>query len=241
MAAKRPYWNFGFRYSPDMKTMRDDVREESRLFGETMREATCRLGLMCARELAGDTQAFGKSWRKTLSIQKGAIVTDMAKIFIKTPPGKGVIDDAATAIRIMEKYRSKRGKRTEELKLKLRITEGAFMGAMATKFRLANMAKAAWIGSARPFERKEGKGQQIRFGKAYTPYLKKWEKEGRGRLMASLFKTTLEMHNTIKHVADPYVLRTATSTRALYSAAGKTLKWYEKATTANLAKNKPKT
>jgi len=229
-----------FRLEPNMRNMRESVEDEAEKFGETLREATCRLGLMCARELAGATQAFGKSWRKTLAIQKGAIVKDMAKIFIETPPGKGVIDDAATAIRIMDKYRSGKGIRTSELRTKLRITEGAFMGAMQTKFRRANMAKAAWIGSARPFERKEGKGQQIRFGKAYTPYLRKWEKEGRGRFMAQTFRTTLEMHNTIKHIANPYVLRNGVSTRALYSAAGKTLKWYNKAATANLAKNKPK-
>jgi hypothetical protein len=223
----------------DAKELLKSLKAEAKKFGESTREATARMALQTARELSKSTQAFGASWKKTQDIQRGAIIADMAKIFIQSQPGRGVVDDAGEALKILDKNRKGKGMRTAEIRRKTRVTEGAFTGAMMAKMRRAGMGKAAWVGSARHLERKQGKGSPIRFGKAYSAALRKWEALGNGTRPTGDFKPSVELRNTVRHTGEQHVLSRQKIASAQQWAVRNTLKWYMRAATANLAKNKP--
>jgi hypothetical protein len=220
----------------DTRQLEKTARKAAKAFGENSHDATARLGLQAARGLSGSTEAFGRSWKKTQAIQRGAIVDDMGKVFQQVPAGKGVIDDVGEAAKRYEKRRVGHDSRPKELPTKIRITPDAFTGLMMMKFRRAGMAKSAWIGAARHLERKQGKGFQIRFGKAYTPYLKRWESMGSGTKPKKIFSTSLILRNSVAHVGKNRVLKRGRISTEIEWAQKKTIKWYEKATAAKLAK-----
>jgi hypothetical protein len=220
----------------DTRQLEKTARKAAKAFGENSHDATARLGLQAARGLSGSTEAFGKSWKKTQAVQRGAIVADLGKVFRQVPAGKGVIDDVGEAEKLYEKRRVGYDARPKVWKTKTSITPGAFTGLMMLKFRRAGMAKSAWIGSARHLERKQGKGFQIRFGKAYTPYLKRWESMGSGTKPKRVFSTSLILRNSVAHVAKKRVLKPGRIKTELEWAQRKTIKWYEKALEAKLKK-----
>ena len=220
----------------DKRQLEKTARKAAKAFGENSHDAAARLGLQAARGLSGSTEAFGKSWKKTQAIQRGAIADDMGKVFQQVPAGKGVIDDVGEAAKTYEKRRVGYESRPKKTPTKIRITPGAFTGLMMMKFRRAGMAKSAWIGSARHLERKQGKGFQIRFGKAYSPYLKQWESMGSGTQPKKLFKTSLILRNSVAHVAKKRVLKPGRIRTEIEWAQTKTIKWYEKALAAKLKK-----
>jgi len=219
----------------DTRSLERSARNAAKAFGESSHDATARLGLQTARGLSGSTEAFGKSWRKTQGIQRGAIVDDLNKVFRQVPPGKLVVDDVGYALKQFEMRRTGSDSRPRKGKYMIPITESALTGLMMLKFRRAGMAKSAWIGSARHLERKQGKGFQIRFGKAYTPYLKRWESMGSGTQPKKIFSTSLILKNSVAHVAKNHVLKRNRINTEMEWAQRKTLKWYEKATAAKLA------
>lgn len=226
-------------------TMKTDERELERslatarkAFGESSEQALYRWGVQIARDLAGATQAFGKG-KNTQDIQGRAIFLDAMNV-CRIVQDKPSLKTPQECFEWIERHRTRKRKRTVKLPVdqKRTVTAAILHEALKPKREKAGMAKGAWLGSGLQLSDKQSGMQKVNIGKNFLRHAQKFSHFGNATTKRSTFSPKAELHNTVKHSADPEILPQSRKTAAVKRALINVLKWYDKAATAMLKKKK---
>ncbi len=239
----------------DIAKLTRSLKAASKAFGETGAQAIVRWGVQCGRELATQTQAWGRTrygktkgtgattWAK--GAQEGAMLADAYNVISIVPTvgprnKKGLRDSAAVNDWI-ELNRTRRRSRTAKIPISERkvCTEKVFKKAMKERFKRAGMAKGGWLGAGMAMAKHQRGAGRITIGKNYMSFAQKHSRFGSARAPMNSFSPVGHLTNSVKHVASSHVL----SPTAIREASGwslkATIKWYNKAISYNLNKLKP--
>ena len=228
--------NLGLTMKVDMATLERSLTKARKGFGESSEQAIYRWGVQVARELAGVTQAFGKG-KKSNDIQRKAIYMDAFNV-VKITQGRPSIKNAKDCEEWIQRHRTRAGRRTVVLpeNAKKSVTIDVLNQALAADLNRASMAKGAWLGSGEKLSNRQTGMQKANLGKNFLPMAAKWASLGSSTVKRNLFKPSAQLNNNTKHSAERYVLPHNRKTTVVKRALINTLKWYNKATTAKLAK-----
>jgi len=221
-----------------MATLEKNLSKARKGFGESSEQAIYRWGVQVARELAGVTQAYGKNKSKQQQQEK-AIYYDALNVLriVRTRPA---ITDPKQCYEWIERHRTRKGRRTAILPdpMKKTVTLDVMNQAIAVKMQRVGMAKGAWLGSGLQLTNKQSGMQKVNIGKNFLAYAQKWARLGNSIVKRSIFKPSAVLTNTATHSGSDYVLPQARKKTVVKRGLINTLKWYDKATTAKLAKIK---
>jgi hypothetical protein len=224
----------------DHKLLEKNLKKASKAFGDSTAQSTFRWGVQIARDLSGATQAFGRG-KKAQQDQVIAIWMDALQVINRVPDGKkATLTNAQMVITWIDQNRTKKGKRTRLLpdSEKKTATESALHEAVKIKSVRAGMAKGAWIGAGMDIAKRQEGMQKISIGKNFLGYAQKYSSLGNSVVKKKIFDCDATLTNTTKQSASSYVLRENQKQKAVKTGLKKTIKWYEKAGTAKLAKLK---
>lgn len=237
----------------DMPKLERSLKSAAKKFGDSNKQAVVRWGVSVARDLALQTQV----WGKTKTSKKGEASTGSAgENTIDTSFAKGLqenamVGDALKVVRItrsnsrernlltssdavnewIEINRTRRRGRTARLHISDRkpVTEAVFRKAMKERFKRAGMAKGGWIGAGKNLARFETGTQRIGIGKNWVSYAHKHEKRGSAKPPRSGFFPIGELLNGYAHSASPHVLAKSAAKASIMWGLRKTISWYRKA------------
>jgi len=222
----------------DNRQLERSLATARKAFGESSEQALYRWGVQVARELAGVTQAYGKN-KKTNDIQQKAIYMDAMNVcrLVESRPSLKTPQECYEWI---EQHRTRGRRRTVKLPIEQRktVTPAILNEALKVKRDNAGMAKGAWLGSGIQLSNKQIGTQKINIGKNFLTHTQKFARLGNAITKRSVFSPKAELNNTVKHSADPQILPQSRKTQVVKRGLINTLKWYDKATTAKLKKNK---
>lgn len=220
----------------DNATLEKSLAKARKAFGESTDQALYRWGVQIARELAGVTQAYGKG-KKTKDVQRKAIYMDAMNV-CRLVESRPQLKNASQCFEWIEKHRTRSRKRTVKLSdsEKKTVTAQILNQALAEKFNRIGMAKGAWIGSGEQLQSKQKGTEKITISKSFLPHAGKWKRLGTNTITNRFFAPSVAMNNTAKHSASNEVLPDSRKKTTVKRGLINTLKWYDKATTAKLAK-----
>lgn len=224
----------------DRKLLEKNLKKASKVFGDSTAQSTFRWGVQIARDLSGATQAFGRG-KKAQEVQILAIWNDALKVINRVADGKKAsLTNPQMAISWIDQNRTKKGKRTRLLpdSAKKSATETVLREAVKIKSARAGMAKGAWIGAGMDIAKRQEGMQKISIGKNFLGYAQKYSSLGNTSVKKKIFDCNAILNNDTKQSASGYVLRDNQKQKAVKTGLQKTIKWYEKAGTAKLAKLK---
>jgi hypothetical protein len=227
----------------DMAKLQRSLRSASKGFGESSKQAVIRWGVQTAREMAVETQVWGKS--KTKGKQEGAMLADAFKV-LAVIDGKRFRKSAKRRKRelvtveeisawIDENQNPATG-RTRKLPIEERkeVTEANFKKAMRARFKRAGMAKGGWLGAGQEIARAQTGQGRINIGRNFLGYAQKHSKFGSAKKPINPFKSIAELRNTVRHSSASDVLGSGASQKAIIFGLRKTTQWYRKAAKASL-------
>jgi hypothetical protein len=227
----------------DMAKLQRSLRSAAKGFGESSKQAVIRWGVQTAREMAVETQVWGKS--KTKGKQEGAMLADAFKV-LAVIDGKRFRKSAKRRKRelvtveeinawIDENQNPATG-RTRKLPIEERkeVTEANFKKAMRARFKRAGMAKGGWLGAGQEIARAQTGQGRINIGRNFLGYAQKHSKFGSAKKPINPFKPITELRNTVRHSSASDVLGSGASQNAIIFGLRKTTQWYRKAAKASL-------
>jgi hypothetical protein len=227
----------------DMAKLQRSLRSAAKGFGESSKQAVIRWGVQTAREMAVETQVWGKS--KTKGKQEGAMLADALKVLVVID-GKRFRKSAKRRKRelvtveeisawIDENQNPSTG-RTRKLPIEERkeVTEDNFKKAMRARFKRAGMAKGGWLGAGQEIARAQTGQGRINIGRNFLGYAQKHSKFGSAKKPINPFKPITELRNTVRHSSASDVLGAGASQKAIIFGLRKTTQWYRKAAKASL-------
>jgi hypothetical protein len=240
----------------DMAKLQRSLRSAAKGFGESSKQAVIRWGVQTAREMAVETQVWGKS--KTKGKQEGAMLADAYKCILvvdnilKASERNGWFslnqgkfqyweDDRVlkTAEQIndwIEINRMRKKGRTSKLAwINRKVAHrDAFKKAMRMRFKLSGMAKGGWLGAGQEIARAQTGQGRINIGRNFLGYAQKHSKFGSAKKPINPFKPITELRNTVRHSSASDVLGSGASQKAIIFGLRKTTQWYRKAAKASL-------
>jgi hypothetical protein len=220
----------------DIPELQRSLRKFSKMFGETNAQAVVRWSVQTCRELAFETQVWGK--KKTQGKQRGAIVKDAYNVVMvqakipKKRRNKKIIRDAGELVDWINLNRVRRGARTAKLPIHERklCSRAVFNKAITIKTKRAGMAKGGFLGAGMDIARRQKGQDKINIGKNYFGYAHKHSHFGSAtKPKAGSKKPTSKITNRVSYTSDEYVIKKSAMKKAMKEGLKKTLEWYKSA------------
>lgn len=219
-------------------------------FGETSAQAVVRWSVQTCRELAVETQVWGKS--KTKEKQIAAIISDAYNVILvaetatKTAKGWRCTNSSGTFYTSDRKFlkdpkkvngwieinRTRRRARTAKLAPQDRIvcTRNVFNRAIRERSKQAGMAKGGWLGAGQDIASAQTGQSRINIGKNFLGYAQKAGSSfGSARKPQSGFNPAAYVTNKVSHVSSSHVMKRSAYDKALGYGLKKTITWYASA------------
>ena len=244
-----------FKASIDQAKLERSLKRFAKDFGETNAQAVCRWGVQVCRELAVETQAWGKSPGTWLTGEKGqlnAIRADAHNVCLVAESmratGKGfrctskegriyyashadVLNSPQEVNDWIEINRTRRRARTARLHPKdcKVVKRTVFEKALKARFARAGMAKGGWLGAGQDMAKHQTGAQRITIGKNFISRAQKHSGFGKADAPRNGFFAVGYLHNRASHVASRHVLRSSAIDKSMVWGLRKTLSWYRAA------------
>jgi hypothetical protein len=239
-----------------MAKLQKSLKSAAKGFGESSKQAVIRWGVQTAREMAVETQAWGRSGTKKK--QEGAMIADAYNVLIvvdnilKASEQNGwfslnqgkfqywednrVLKTSEQINDWIEINRTRRRGRTPKLAwIDRKVAHrDVFKKAMRIRFQLAGMAKGGWLGAGQEIARAQTGQGRINIGRNFLGYAQKHSKFGSAKKPINPFKPITELRNTVRHSSAGNVLGSGASQKAIIFGLRKTTQWYRKAAKASL-------
>ena len=231
----------------DIPKLQRSLKSAAKNFGESSKQAVVRWGIQTAREMAVETQAWGKS--KTKGIQEGAIFADALNVFLvidarnpvaqkrKAQRKKELVtpEDINAWIEI---NRTRRRGRTAVLPVeeKKEVTSSNLLKALKVRNAKAGMAKGGWLGAGMDIAKAQTGQGRINIGKNFLGYAQKHKARGSSRKPMNPWKPVGILINSSSHSASKHVTRPEAYQKAIGFGLRKTIQWYRKAAKQSLDK-----
>jgi len=243
----------------DQAKLERGLKRFSKLYGETQAQAVVRWSVQTCRELAFETQVWGKI--KTKAKQDGKIISDALNVVLvvdnltKAPKGNGFTATNmgktyhVTARKALltpdainhwiEVNRIRRRRNTAKLPISERMVckKSTFQKAMVIRKKKSGMAKGGWLGAGQAIAAAQTGQDKITIGKSYMSYAQKHSSFGSAKKPKDGWKPAAEITNSVEHTASRDVLAKAGIQKAIQFGLKKTLGFYKNALRA-LAKKK---
>lgn len=229
-------------------------------FGETSSQAVVRWSVQTCRELAVETQAWGKQAKKTKDAQRGAMIADAYNVLLVAERAiprnksyqcintKGIfyaskskfLESASEVNNWIELNSTRRSARTAKLHPKDRkvCTRKTFDKAMRARLKRAGIAKGGWLGAGQDIAKAQTGQGKINIGKNFLGYAQKHSAFGDSKKPRDGFTPAAFVTNKASHISKDYVLKRSAYDKALKFGMKATLRWYAKAV-RSLDKKKP--
>jgi len=248
----------------DRPKLERSLKRASKAFGDTTAQAVCRWGVFTCRDLAVQTQAwgrtrYGKGTKKdspqmpsggkntvdpkmAKGVQEGAMFIDALRVIlirdVVGPKNKKALRSAGEVNDWIEVNRTRRRGRTAKLSIDQRkvCTPKVFKDAMRIRFKLAGMAKGAWLGAGQDIAKAQQGADRINIGKGYLSWTQKHSRRGHGTPAKSGWSPSAILKNNAAHSASPHVVSARAKNESISAGLDKTVKWYNKALKAKLDK-----
>lgn len=244
----------------DQPRLERSLKRFSKQMGESQAQAVIRWSIQVCRELAMETQVWGKV--KTRPKQEGAMMKDAFNVILvvekleKTRgngyratnqgksygiPARKALLDPEMVNNWIEINRTKRNRRTAELPTTERMVcdQSAFKAAMKIRLARAGMAKGAWIGAGNEIARAQTGTDKITIGKNFLSYTQKHKQWGDAKKPSNGWKPVAGITNRLAYSGNPRVLHRSGIDKAIKFGLSKTVKYYQKAIRAIDKKDKP--
>jgi len=248
-----------FKADIDRPKLERSLKRFAKDFGETNAQALVRWSVNACRELAFETQVWGRS--KTKGKQEGAILADSYNVLLVvdklTPSGRSfrvhnqgktysvkpdqVLNDPEAINEWIEVNRTRRRGRTAKLPpTERKVCDAAtHKKAMRARYARAGMAKGGWIGAGQEIARAQKGQDRVTIGKNYLSYAHKHAKFGSASRPRNTWAPFVGITNRVAHSSDKNVLTAAAPARAFAWSLKKTVKWYATALRRQNQKRKP--
>ena len=235
----------------DEQKLRVSLEKAAKRFGDSTKQATARLAVQTAREMAVSSQVYGKSGTKKKqdsAIEAGmrAVIVELEAVKINartvsglwTSQGKRVtwplnryLKTPDEVNRWVDKQRGRKGHTpkgttTENLAA---TSKTIFRKALRMRKLKSGMAKGGQLGAAMAAVGFQKGGQRITIGKNFLGYAQKHMRKGRARQGGAQFNPNVTLTSSVAHGGSSYVLRQSEIRKNIGFAARKTLQWYRKA------------
>jgi hypothetical protein len=229
------------RADVDIPKLMRSLKAGAKAFGESSQQALVRWSIQTCRELAVETQAWGRS--KTKGKQEGAMFGDALNVIAVRSSGQRMTKSRAlhTAAEVnewIEINRTRRRGRTAKLSRfeKKDVSEKVFRSAMRERYKRAGMAKGGWIGAGQVIARRQTGQERINIGRNFLGYTHKHSANGSARLSLNPFKPLSFLTNKASHVSSSHVLRPMAYQQSAIKALRPTINWYRKSLRNKLGK-----
>lgn len=216
----------------DRAKLEQSLKDFAKDFGETNAQAIVRWSVNACRELAFETQVWGKT--KTKAKQEGAIIADaynVINIVERVGKNKKALHTPEEVNSWIEQNRTRRRARTAKLPISERrvCTRAIFNKAMRIRFQRAGMAKGGWLGAGQEIAKAQKGQDRINIGKNYLSYAQKHGHFGSAKKPMEGWSPFAEITNRVSYSGDKNVLTAAAPSRAFDWSLKKTIKWYRSA------------
>lgn len=239
----------------DRPQLEKSLKKYAKEFGETSAQAVVRWSVQTCRELAMETQAWGK--KETKKIQEGAILADAYNVLLVvdslritgktakvsnqgstyTVPASMVIQSPTEISDWIEIHRTRRRGRTARIPIEQRkvVTRAKFKKGMKERMARAGMAKGAWLGAGQVIAQAQTGQYKINIGKNFLGYTQKHMGRGTATKPKNGWKPICGLTNKTAHSASSHILSGSGIRRSVDFGLKKAVKWYA---TAINSKNK---
>ena len=236
----------------DMQKLESSLKKASKAFGDTTTQAVARWSVQTGRELAAETQAWGKG-KAAKDKQWFAIEADARHIIWPVSitgttkggnarfvhDGKTMVWPASRVLKSedemqdwIEMHRTRRRSRTSKLPFsELAVCDlKIFQKALKARQKKAGMAKGAWLGAANKAATFQRGAQRINIGKNFISYAQKHSRHGTAKLRGGTgFRPLCELQNNLSYSKSPNVVSKTAISNSLGWGLRKTITWYRKA------------
>ena len=226
------------RVDVDMARLERSLRSAASRFGESSKQAVIRWGVQTAREMAVETQAWGKTGTKKK--QENAIAIGARSVFHiidtrrqrrrATRRRSELVDPAEINAWIDENQNPSTG-RTRRLSNEERksVTEANLKKALRTRFKRAGMAKGAWLGAGQDIARAQTGQGRINIGRNFLGYTQTHARFGSAKRPRNPFRPITDLENKVRHAGSRDVVSQTAKAKATRFGLTKTIQWYRKA------------
>jgi len=244
----------------DKAKLERGLRRFAAIYGETQSQAVVRWSVQTCRELAFESQVWGRS--KTKGKQDGKIISDALNVCLvvdsltKAPTGSGyrasnmgksyhvvarrVLLTADAVNNWIELNRTRRRRNTAKLPINERMVcqSSIFKKAMTIRKKKSGMAKGGWIGAGHDIAKAQTGQDKIQIGKSYMAYTQKaGASYGSAKKPKSGFKPAAYITNSVEHTASNDVLAKSGIQKAIEFGLKKSINYYRSALRALAKKN----
>jgi len=237
----------------DLRELEHSITRAAKNFGEANRQGVARWGVQTARELAVQTQPFGRDDQKK-RIKKNqadyillgmhlAVQPVKTKTFNRMSKGVSSRRVLASPDAISNYIDTQRSSRTGRVRgtrsLEKPVCKLAdFKRAYRMRVKRIGAAKGPWLGAGIDIGKAQRGRDQIRIGKNYFGFAQKFSHRGSSRRPTGDFRVIASLTNGAKHINSSHVLRKSAQRNALEGAARAVVKGYEKAAQRALSRKR---
>jgi hypothetical protein len=226
----------------DRPKLERSLKRFAKEFGDTSAQAVVRWSIQTCRDLAIETQAWGKTGTKKK--QEAAIIADaynVVEVIDREPRGVKALKTPGEVNDWIELNRTRRRGRTAHLSWedKKRCSRQTFNAAMKIRHARAGMAKGGWLGAGQAIASAQTGQDRINIGKNFLGYAQKHSRFGSAKKPASGWKPAASITNSASHSASSHVVRPAAIDKAINWGLKKTITWYRSAIRRQDQKQRP--
>ena len=243
----------------DQPKLERSLKRFANRLGETNGQAVIRWSIQVCRELAMETQVFGKV--KTRNKQEGAMYRDALNVILvveklEKTRGRGysatnqgskygvqsrrALTDHQAVNDWIELNQTKRNARTPELARseKMVCDMKTFTAAMKIRLARAGMAKGAWIGAGMEIARAQTGTEKMSIGRNFLSYTQKHKRYGDAKKPVMGFKPAAAITNKLAYSSSSHVLQRSGITKSIQFGLKKTVTFYRRTLAAIDKKDK---
>jgi hypothetical protein len=244
----------------DQKKLERSLKNFAAKYGETQAQAVVRWSVQTCRELAMETQVWGKV--RTKAKQEGKIIKDALNVvlvvdnILKRKDGNGyyslnqgefqswensrVLKSADQVRNWIEIHRTRRNRNTIKIPWieKKVCSRHHFNQEMRRRKKKAGMAKGGWLGAGQEIAKAQTGQDKIVIGKTFLPYAQKSGNSfGSAIKPKNGWKPAASITNSVEHTASNQVLAKSGIQRAIQFGLKKSINYYRQALMALNKKN----
>lgn len=229
----------------DRPKLEKSLQNAAKNFGESSKQAVTRWGVQVCREMAVETQAWGKSGTKKK--QEAAILSGARAVFHildgeknrrRLKKRKNELSTPEEINAWIDENRSDEDGRTRRLPPEERkeVTLPNLIKALRVRNAAAGMAKGGWLGAGMEIARAQTGQGRINIGKNFLGYAQKHSRKGNAQKPISPFRPVATLNNTMRHSGKSNVISNGATAKAIGFGLRKTIQWYRKAAKQSLDK-----
>lgn len=220
--------------SIDRPQLEKSLKKFAHQFGDTSAQAVIRWSVQACREMAFETQPWGK--KEVKKRQESAIYQDALNVVFaleRLPKSKSAnprhIQSPVELIAWMDENRTK-GKRTRKLPAEKKkiCTTKTLKAAVKDRMKRAGIAKGGFLGAGQKIAQAQTGSDKFAIGKNFFGYAQKHMAFGDATKPVVGFTPRSTIHNRAAHTSEDYVLKKSAITKAVNFGLKKTVKWYSK-------------